>query len=170
MEVLRSNFNPVTEFEKSNGKWIKEQIDDTGINYLENFGFYLCDKRVPEDRFPGSNALTTVQMRNIFGEIKRIEAGLDFPSKNSDDDERRGATEKFAEAKQHILLLRPKLAYNTARQLEKRRESRIKQFREVLEMAFPHINDQDQYKRFCQFVEGIVAYHKVYGGKDNANR
>lgn len=105
-----------------------------------------------------------------MAKIKRIEANLDFPLKEKKKEWDDAKAKFVKEQKTAILLLRPKLAYNTARQLEKRRDSRIKQFREVLEKALTHVNDQDQYKRFCQFVEGIVAYHKVYGGKDNAGR
>jgi len=167
MALKTIGFNPVSEFKPG---WIASKIEDDCIEYLENFGFYLCHKSAPEDRFPGPNALTTSQMRNIFGEIKRIEANLLFPSKQKSPGEWEEAKKDFDEQKTALLLLRPKLAYNTARQMEKRRESRIKQFRDVLEKALAAVQDQDQYKRFCQFVEGIVAYHKVYGGKDHSTR
>lgn len=160
---IKSGFNPVSEFKD---KWITEALDESGVIYLENFGFYLCDKNL-NDRFPGNNALTTSQMRNIFGEIKRIEANLNFPSQKEENAWEK-AYKEFKAFKPQILLLYPKMAYNAARQLEKRRDSRIKQFREVLEKALNVVDNQDQYKRFCQFVEGIVAYHKVYGGKENA--
>jgi len=162
---IKTGFNPVTEFKK---EWIETALNENGIIYLENFGFYLCDKNL-NDRFPGQNSLTTSQMRNIFGEIKRIEANLDFPSETNTKEWEK-AKKLFDDHKQKILLLFPKLAYNTARQLEKRRDSRIRQFREVLELALSSVKNQDQYKRFCQFVEGIVAYHKVYGGKEQSGR
>jgi CRISPR-associated protein Csm2 len=129
-------------------EWITEGITETSaIDYLENFGFFLCDKKSDQDRFPGYNAVTTSQMRNIFSEIKRI-----------------GLKEDWI---QDFLLLRPKIAYNTARVLQKTRGSRIKELKIILEKAHAEVNgDKARLKNFEHFMEGIIAYHKVYGGKD----
>jgi CRISPR-associated protein Csm2 len=148
MSVIKPNFNPVSEFRK---EWISSGIDEDGIKYLENLGFFLCDKKSELDRFTGGNAVTISQIRNIFGEVKRIESVLD----SSDD------------WKRDFLFLRPKIAYAAARVLSKSQYSKIKEFRSVLEKAHAEVNGEKiRFKNFAKFFEAIVAYHKVYGGKD----
>lgn len=146
---LQHNFNH-TAFQP---RWITQKIDSDGITYLENLGYYLCDKKDEKDR-PGFNAVTTSQLRNIFSEVKRIEVKLAGDEKSWDD---------MATA---VLLLQPKIAYNTARVLAKSHNSRMKDLRAILEKALTSVKDADDFRRFSQFMEGIIAYHKVYGGKD----
>jgi len=133
-------------------KWIAIEIDELCIEFMQGLGLFLCDKTTESER-PGRNAVTTSQLRNIFSEVKRIDVKLNDES-------------QFLKEKSNILLLRPKIAYNTARVLSNRRDSRMKEFREVLEKALTAIKSLDDFKRFSQFLEGIIAYHKVYGGKD----
>lgn len=167
--VIRFDFDPQKEFISD---WISKDIDKNCVDYLENMGFYLCDKQKIGDRFPGFKAVTTSQLRNVFEEVKRIQIALE------------GST-TFEEVQTDILLLRPKIAYNAARVLSKTRDSRIDAFRKFAETALLEVtkpltikvkNDKgeeeakdmrpEKYKRFCQLMEGIIAYHKVYGGKD----
>ena len=142
-----------------NSKWISDGIDKDCVNYLENMGFYLCDKTKIDDRFPGFKAVTTSQLRNVFEEVKRIQIAVE-------------GAKSFEEVQSDILLLRPKIAYNAAKVLAKTRESRIDAFRKFAETALLEVTQNDdkdkreKYKRFCQLMEGIIAYHKVYGGKD----
>jgi CRISPR-associated protein Csm2 len=155
---MNTVLNPGFKYEKEfRATWINEKIDEVGINYLENLGFYLTDKRSESDNSPGYSAMTTSQIRNIFGEIKRIQLQMDG---DKDDNAAYDWQSDF-------LLLRPKIAYNTARVLNQKKDNRIKAFREVLELAHTQVKDNpDNFKRFSQFVEGIIAYHKVYGGRD----
>ena len=151
MPIINANFNPLQEF---NEEWITKGIDLKGVNYLENLGFFLCEKRSERDNYPGRNAVTVSQIRNVFGEVKRIEANID-------------ASENLDDWKQDFLFLRPKIAYAAARVISKNRNSRINIFKDVLEKAHHAVNDdKDNMKRFSKFFEAIVAYHKVYGGKE----
>jgi CRISPR-associated protein Csm2 len=134
-------------------EWIEAEINDDCIQFMEDFGLFLCDKKNAEERFPGFKAVTTSQMRNIFSEVKRIEVKVINE-------------EQYEKNRSHILLLRPKIAYNTARVLASKRDSKMIDLREVLEKGLLAIKDYQQFKRFSQFFEGIIAYHKVYGGKD----
>lgn len=148
MSVIKPGFRYDTEFKP---RWITEKIDEDAINYLENLGFYLTDKRTESDNSPGYSAMTTSQVRNIFGEIKRIQLQSEGDSDWHTD----------------FLMLRPKIAYNTARVLNQKKDNRIKAFREVLEKAHAVVGeDFENFKRFSQFAEAIIAYHKVYGGRD----
>jgi CRISPR-associated protein Csm2 len=134
--------------------WVTNKIDEKAIDYLESFGFYLCDKQREDDRFAGRNAVTTAQLRNIFAEVKRIEIKLD------------GSPETWSDLETSILLLRPKIAYNTARVLSKSQMSRMKDLRVLLEKALTNVKNETHFKNFSDILEGIIAYHKVYGGKD----
>ena len=69
---IQQNFNPEAEMQRNGRVWIEQSIDNACIDFLENFGFYLCDKKDAGAFAPGSNAMTVSQLRNIFGEIKRI--------------------------------------------------------------------------------------------------
>lgn len=150
MSVINPNFDPIRDFK---ARWITTQIDKSGIDYLENLGFYLCDKKKVSDNYTGRGAVTVSQIRNIFGEVKRIESNIEASEEGS--------------WKQDFLFLRPKIAYAAARVLSKDRRSTIKAFKEVLEMAHKEVGDsKDNMRRFAKFFEAIVAYHKVYGGKD----
>jgi CRISPR-associated protein Csm2 len=150
--AIKHDFNPERAFNK---QWVSQKIDELCIDFLENFGFYLCDKKNEQDKFVGTKAVTISQIRNIFGEIKRLE------QKITDD-------EKFVSNQQSFLMLRPKIAYNTARVISNSRtkDSRIVSLRSVLEMAHKEVTNYDSFKRFSQILEGTIAYHKVYGGKE----
>ena len=131
--------------------WITDKIDESTIAFLEKFGFYLCDKKDENDRYAGRNAVTTSQLRNMYSEVKRIEQKIE---------------DEATDWKTDFLMLRPKIAYNVARVLSKARESRIKDFREVIEKAHSAVRTTAHFDNFVKIFEGIIAYHKVYGAKD----
>ena len=120
-----------------NSEWITKGIDKIGIKFTDEFGKYLKN-----------NQLTTSQIRNIFGEVKRIQmSGI---GKN----------------KTAFLLLKPKLAYAVARDGKRG----LEQLKKVLDKAFDAVdldNDklEDIYQNFVDFFEAILAYHKSHGGR-----
>lgn len=140
-------FNYLKDFK---GDWITAKIDEAGIQYLSDFGLFLCDKTAITDKFPGYNSVTTAQLRNIFSEVKRIELRMN----------------ENADWQTEVLMLRPKIAYNTARTLQRSKNSRMKELREVLEKALVLVSKEQHFTNFSKFFEAIIAYHKVYGGKD----
>jgi CRISPR-associated protein Csm2 len=131
--------------------WITQGIDDKTVEFAEIFGFYLCnafyDERDKQWK-SGKNAMTTSQIRNIYGEIKRIQA------------------KGYDKEKSSFLLLRPKLAYAEARVTAKEKESRIKAFRSVMERAHQYVINTENFDNFVNLFEATLAYHKFYGGKD----
>ena len=141
------------EKEFKDNKWITEGMDEKGIAFAEAFGLHLCDMREHSIPVAGRAAMTTSQIRNVFSEVKRIQAkakGQDFKTFQSD-----------------FFLLRPKMAYAEARVLSKTQDSRIKDFRKIIELAHKQVdNDKDNLQRFVDFFEAILAYHKFYGGRD----
>jgi CRISPR-associated protein Csm2 len=124
------------------GLWISDGIKKEAIDYAEKFGEWLH-----------KNGLTTTQIRNIYGEVKRIQmAGKSYFSESD------------------VLLLRPKLAYAKARASGKK--DAIAALAEVLSAGINAIfvkgKEAEQYERFdnfAAFFEAVIAYHRANGGK-----
>ncbi|MBN8685007.1 MAG: type III-A CRISPR-associated protein Csm2 [Chitinophagales bacterium] len=131
-----------TKFKK---EWIQTGLDESTIEFADNFGKHLCD--LQQDR-PGREAMTTSQIRNYFGEVRRIQA------KGYEND------------RPSFLLLRPKLAYAQARVVSKMGKSRISDFKEVMDTAHKAVSSKEQFQHFVDFLEATLAYHKFYGGRD----
>lgn len=98
------------------------------------------------------NNLTRAQIRNIFTEVRKIEALW-----NS----------KPEEALRRLNMLKPKLYYQEAR------NASVKPLREVLSPAIDVVENAStqeerniRFERFMDLFEAILAYHRVYGGKN----
>ena len=91
--------------------------------------------------------LSTSQIRNVFGEVRRLQNRYDA---------------------NRLHMLRPKLAYMAARA-----GAGGKQLRDVLTRAVEEVfaNDPDEqtqrerFQRLVDFFEAILAYHRAYGGR-----
>lgn len=118
-------------------EWITRGIDKTGIKFAEELGKYLKD-----------NQLTTSQIRNVYGEMKRIQM------------------KGFRNESTSFLLLKPKMAYSVARDGKKG----LKQLSEIFSRAYECIEIESeggvkQFNNLMDLMESILAYHKAYGGK-----
>jgi CRISPR-associated protein Csm2 len=134
----------INDFKKD---WIVKGLDEAAVYFAEKFGEHLCD--LQNDKRVGRMAMTTSQIRNVFGEVKRIQA------------------KGFSNAKSDFLLLKPKLAYAEARVIAKSGKSRLSDFRKVMDMAHTEVKgEEQQFQNFVDFLEAILAYHKFYGGRD----
>ena len=94
--------------------------------------------------------VSTSQIRNAYGTVKKLEM----------------AGELTPQTYRQILLLKPKLAYARGRAEGRKRDSYQKlehDLGEAIDAIDP--NDVETFRRFCQFFEAILAYHKAYGGK-----
>lgn len=126
-----------------NNAWIRTGITEDCILFTENFGRHLA-----------TNGFTTSQIRNVFGEIKRIQMS------------------GFNENKSDFLLLRPKMAYASKRATDKdKRAIGASDFEKVIKKAHLAVSsgiegDNTRFENFCDFVEAILAYHKAAGGRD----
>lgn len=133
------NRNWAQEF---NTDWIAKRIDREGIKYSEDFGQFLV-----------SNSLTTSQIRNIFGEVKRIQmSGITKPENQT-----------------AFLLLKPKMAYAVKRDGKRGLEELTKVLNKAFDTVDTDTSDKEQlekqYKNFVDFFEALLAYHKAFGGK-----
>jgi len=92
--------------------------------------------------------LTTAQIRGIFSEVRRIEMRWSVQNKENPAAERA------------LILLKPKLAYQA---------ERAKPVRDLERILIPGIDmvqgNRDQFQRFVDFFEAVLAYHKAEGGK-----
>jgi CRISPR-associated protein Csm2 len=100
--------------------------------------------------------LSTNQIRNIFGTVRRIE--MTWPEKPKNAEEENAA----AQARRELLLLKPKMAYQAKRE----RGRGVKRLTDVLSEAIDLVeNDRQRFQHFVDFFEAILAYHKAHGGK-----
>jgi CRISPR-associated protein Csm2 len=128
------------------------------IKKLTNFSDYNIRELVVDAEELGkklkAGGLETNQVRKFLDAINRIKADLldEISTENKDDD-------RFKKIEIDIVLLKPKLAYATAR------KSEVEPLQKVLDVAIDRVRSLDDFKRLVQFVESIIAYHKAAEGK-----
>lgn len=132
-----ANMTP-DDFLKENsfdGNWIKNGADEVMVKFTEKAGKYMA------------STLSKSQIRNVFGELKRIQLkGIDT-----------------SEGYTSFMLLKPKVAYAEARN----RNVGLTLFKKIFDKAWAEVEkDQKVYNNFCAFIEAVLAYHKAFGGKD----
>lgn len=93
--------------------------------------------------------LTTSQIRSLFTEVRQIQ--YDWQVKPD-------------RAKHRLILLKPKMRYRVGRQTREARKP-VETLVGVLEPALDLVQgDAANFRRFVEFFEAILAYHKAYGG------
>ncbi|GCD77997.1 type III-A CRISPR-associated protein Csm2 [Thermaurantimonas aggregans] len=135
----KKEVNQQTEKWNVKTEWITNGMDKEADKFCEKFGEHLATRE----------KLSTSQLRNFYGELKRIQ--LNGVEKN----------------KQNIQLLRPKLAYNAARKTNEGNSNAGKTFYNALKNIFRQVNltEEKNFINFVSLIEAILAYHKYYGGK-----
>ena len=99
--------------------------------------------------------LTTNQIRNIFGTVRRIE--MNWPEIPKDEADR----QRVIRAQRDLVLLKPKMAYQAKRE----RGRAVQMLTHVLSTAIDQVGkDRTKFQHFVDFFEAILAYHKAYGG------
>ncbi|PSR05962.1 MAG: type III-A CRISPR-associated protein Csm2 [Bacteroidetes bacterium SW_10_40_5] len=133
----RENQPPRQWVDDFDPKWIQKGIDKTGISFCEKFGKFLKEQN-----------LSSSQIRNVFGELKRIQM------------------KGFESEKTAFLLLKPKMSYAVSRE---GKES-LKELSKVFNKAYDAVdtesdNGTTHFNNLVDFMESVLAYHKAYGGK-----
>ena len=115
------------------------QRDDTA-KQMVNFAEELA-KDIVRD-------VSTSQIRNAYGTVKKLEMQSAFTDKSH----------------RELLLLKPKLAYARGRASKK---ETFKKLEDALGAGIDAVDvkQPETFKRFCNFFEAILAYHKANGGK-----
>lgn len=116
--------------------WITCEADEKTVELAEKAAKYMGDKGV-----------TTSQIRNIYGEIKRIQMNYE--------------AERVA-----FLLLKPKVAYMLARN---KNNDGLKLFNDIFKAAAQYVVNDSTYTNFCNMMEALVAYHRVYEEENKKN-
>ena len=120
----------VNEF---NPSWISEKVDRDMIVFTEKAGQMMKSKN-----------LSTSQIRNVYGEIKRIQVA------------------GYEKEKTSFYLLKPKMAYALGRD---DKNLGLKLFKKIFDKCFDYVKDEKTYKNSCNLIEALIAYHKSFGGK-----
>ena len=96
--------------------------------------------------------LSTSQIRNIFGEVKRMQMRGFDPYK--------------------FQLLKPRLAYVAGRQTSSPVREAAQDLKRVLDVAIDKVLEEEEgkgqrerFSRFVDFFEAILAYHREAGGR-----
>lgn len=161
--TVNEKFDPIRNFPVN---WnISDGINEDVIQFSENFGKYLCaleKNKYGESSPDNRKALTNSQIRNFFGEVKRIQMTLTGNVNN----------ERWIKVKASFLLLKPKLAYATGRAKTKNKMTRMIDFMEVIIKVINMVEADKpgaakRFMHFVDFFESILAFHKAYGGKEN---
>lgn len=114
---------------------VRNGIDNEFIKGADSFGQSIA------------KAVTTSQIRNIYGSVKKLEMQprLDLAQ---------------------LLILKPRIAYARSRQKS------LAELASVLSNGIDAVNEgkndkekQERFRRFCQGFEAILAYHRAHGGK-----
>ncbi len=121
------------EFEKKfSANWITSGIDESFLGFAEEFGKYLGSV--------AKQKMTPSQIRNVYGETKRIQM------------------KGFESNKTSFLLLKPKIAYATKRN----DGDGIKEFKKVFDKMHASVKTESDYENFMSVFEALIAYHKAF--------
>ena len=113
-------------------EWITGSIEKETVEFTKEFGMFL-----------NANGLSTSQIRNVFGELKRIQL------------------KGFDKEKTSFMLLRPKMAY-----ADKRNEKQgLRELKKVFDKLWDKVETKEHFENLVNFMESTLAYHKAFGGK-----
>ncbi len=95
--------------------------------------------------------LSTSQIRAIFGEVRQIEAEWPLDSEK---------------ARRKLILLKPKMAYRARKESGQGVKELVRILDPAVDLVTKERAEEDRrFKRFVEFFEAILAYHKAHGGK-----
>lgn len=133
--------------------WVTSGFEPATIEYAELFGKWLAGHRDGGTRME-KEALTTSQIRNIYGEVVRLKM------------------QPWGDKTKHaLLLLKARLAYATEKPTLATPGS--KAFRKVMEPALEAVfgrdkEEKDKFVRFADFFEAVLAYHRINDKKSDS--
>ncbi len=107
------------------------------------------------------NQLTRGQIRNIFTEVRKIEALWEAESVKEP------TQRDYTKALRRLNMLKPKMDYQTARipQVQRLKEVLSEAIDEVAKGTSPE-DQTERFKRFMNLFEAILAYHRAKGGRN----
>ena len=130
-QAIKNEQEQIVAYFKS--EWIKNDIDKECVDFCEKVAKYLAEAKV-------SSSL----LRNIYGELKRIEA------------------KGFELCKTDFFLLRPKVAYTIVRN-EKNDYAQL--FNAVYQKTSSNTSNEAHFSNLVRMCEAIIAFHKTHNPK-----
>ncbi len=124
------------------------------VNAASEFGLALAQDR-----------LSKSQIRNVFGEVRNIEAAWSEP----DDNAPSNSAANSAQNLRKLLLLKPRMAYQGKR--EPKAQPLMTTLTDAIDLVvaertkLPLTALYGRFKHFTEFFEAILAYHTAGGGK-----
>lgn len=94
--------------------------------------------------------MTTSQIRNFLDQVNRIWA--ETRAGNFDDSE--------------VILLKPQLAYSAGRETNREKQEVLKTFAELFSEAADKVHSREDFEKFKDLTQAVVAYHRFYGGSN----
>jgi CRISPR-associated protein Csm2 len=95
----------------------------------------------------------TTQIRKFYDKLRSLERKLEKSKLSSQKKE-----ELNEQVRIGVLSLKPLLAYAVGR------NEKLRDLVDVLNVAIDKVKDYDDFKKFVEFFQTIVAYHKYHGG------
>jgi CRISPR-associated protein Csm2 len=128
--------------------------DDQNGQKLVEFASQTADRLVRDQ-------LTRGQVRNIFTEVRKIEALWEAESVKQLEER------NYSKPLRRLMMLKPKMDYQTAR------IPQVRQLKDVLSEAIDYVangktpeEQTERFKRFMNLFEAILAYHRAKGGRN----
>lgn len=120
-------------------EWITNEVDDDCMNLCEDLAKSMVESNI-----------SSSFLRNIFGELRRIEAG------------------GFEKHRADFVLLRPKLAYTCGRASSRNNKAKndLQALQELYKKSAQLVSNAQGFKNIVNIMEAIVAFHKAHGGRD----
>jgi CRISPR type III-A-associated protein Csm2 len=95
------------------------------------------------------------QLRHVLDAVVRLRARWRQPGANA------------AALTRATQLLKPRLAYQAARQNERPQGPQpFHTFAEMVSVMVDRVQEQADFEEVAEFVQAVVAYHRFYGGQD----
>lgn len=133
--------------------WMQNSLDQEAVLFAEVLGRYL---KIEE--------LTTSQIRNAFGELKRIEMTTQSSHRLATKSASNNPNPQLVTS---LLMLKTKLIYSANR----KETAGSKKFAKIIASAIDVVvdavsdNNANAFDNLSQFFEAILAYHRAFGGK-----
>lgn len=134
----REDRSNTEELQKLVREAMKEETDRDGDKLID------CAQKIAEILVKRNN-VSSSRLRKLYTEARKIALTSGKAKSNAYE----------------INLLRARLAYTAAR------ESGLKEFQQIMDIALQEVKQpQGKYERFLHLFEAIVAYHRLYGGRE----
>lgn len=117
--------------------WITSGVDEDCMKLCEDLAKDMVTAKI-----------SSSFLRNIFGELRRIEAG------------------GFEKLKTAFVLLRPKLAYTCGRAIERNQNAKeeLNALQEFYKLSAQSVANASGFQNLVSIMEAIIAFHKANGG------